>query len=126
MTQEKKAVFLLERTKDATSNIIGFYSSWKGSIEAVKRHVETTIDDEVARSREDSQDQRIGIYIQEGFLITRNEVEIEEDVAFDKIEDSEEFPTLAEELEEHHRAEDLGDVKDQHTEVEGHLFRDKN
>ena len=96
-----KAVYLLERTKDAESNIIGFYSSEKLAIKAVKRHVEATIDKAVNKSHEDSQDQHTGIYIQEGFLISKNEVEVDTLVDFEKIEDPEEF---------HHPAEDLGDL----------------
>ncbi len=99
MSNETKAVYLLERTKDAASNIIGFYSSEKLAVAAVKRHVEATIDKAVATEKRT--ETHTGIYIQEGFMISKNEVEIDDDVDFDKIEDPAEF---------HHIAEDLGDV----------------
>lgn len=97
-----KAVYLLERTKDAATVIIGFYSTEERAIEAVKRHVENTIDEAVIKSALESPSPTIGIYIQEGFLISTNEVEVDDEVNFEKIEDTEEF----------HIAEDLGDVKD--------------
>ena len=99
MSNTNKAVFLLERTKDAVSNIIGFYSSEELAIQAVKRHVEATIDKAVAVSSPGA-DQHTGIYIQEGFMISKNDVEVDDEVDFEKIEDPEEF----------HIAEDLGDL----------------
>ena len=100
MSNTTKAVFLLERTKDSTSNIIGFYSSEDLAIDAVKRLVEARID--IAVSERGPSDDHIGIYIQEGFMISKNEVEVDDNVDFEKIEDPEEF----------YIAEDLGDVKD--------------
>jgi len=112
MKNETKAVYLLERTKDLTSNIIGFYSSEELAIAAVKRHVIATIDGEIARAHKES-GLHTGLYIQEGFLISKNEVEVDEDVAFDKIEDPEEFHSdLSDQDIQYHPAEDLGDVKD--------------
>ena len=100
MSNTTKAVYLLERTKDAVSNIIGFYSSEDLAIQAVKRHVETTIDEAVNKTKLEGAELLTGIYIQEGFLISKNDVEIDDEVDFKKIEDPEEF----------HPAEDLGDV----------------
>jgi len=116
MSYTNKAVYLLERTIDAVSNIIGFYSSEELAIAAVNRHVETTINEAVTKSHE-STGQYTGIYIQEGFMISKNEVEIEDAVDFDKIEDPDEFVLdpktvgeVARDLLDHHPAEDLGDV----------------
>ncbi len=103
-----KEIHLLERTKDSTSTIIGFYSSEKLAVDSVKHHVEATIDKAVQDAHASSGSQHIGIYIQEGFLISKNEVEVDDLIDFDKIEDPEEFPG-----EGYHVAEDLGDVKDQ-------------
>jgi hypothetical protein len=94
MSDEKtKDIFLLERTKDSVSNIIGFYSSEEKAVQAVERHVlnhiRTVVTDRIV---EDPASDHLGIYIQEGFLISRNEVEIDKDADFDKIEDPEEFP----------------------------------
>ncbi len=111
MSNTNKAVYLLERTKDSTSNIIGFYSSEELAIEAVKRHVNETIDAEVLKKHDD--DRTAGIYIQEGFLISQNDVEVDDKVDFDKIEDPEEFPQaipLTDTGKQFHPAEDLGDV----------------
>lgn len=101
ISNHTKAVYLLERTKDAESHIIGFYSTEALAIAAVKRHVEKTVDEAVVKSALESDSPTIGIYIQEGFMISRNEVEVDAEVEFDKIEDTEEF----------HIAEDLGDVQ---------------
>ncbi len=113
MNNITKAVYLLERTKDAVSNIIGFYSSEELAIKAVKRHVEATIDAEIEKKHAD--DVTAGIYIQEGFLISKNDVEVDDEVDFEKIEDPDEFPFVASDEEyrnpDHHSAEDLGDVK---------------
>lgn len=112
MSNTNKAVFLLERTKDAVSNIIGFYSSEELAIAAVKRHVEATIDKAVVEAQVSSESQHTGIYIQEGFMISKNEVEIDDDVDFDKIEDPEEFHSdLSDQDIQYPVTEDLGDVK---------------
>lgn len=95
-----KDIFLLERTKDSVSNIIGFYSSEERAVEAVKRHVLAHIDEAVKESIDGSD--HVGIYISEGFLISRNEVEVDEDAEFSKIEDPQEFP--AERTPSHGRA----------------------
>jgi len=116
---ETKAIFLLERTKDDTSHIIGFYSTEKRAIEAVKRHVNATIDSAVKAAQAHGEtDRHTGIYVQEGFLISRNDVEIDTDAEFTKIEDAEEFPFPRPDplTHRHHVAEDLGDVKDPVTE----------
>ena len=112
MSNTNKAVYLLERTKDSVSNIIGFYSSEELAITAVKRHVEATIDAEVLKKHAD--DRTAGIYIQEGFMISKNEVEVDGEVDFEKIEDPDEFSPGDDELDAHlhHPAEDLGDVND--------------
>ncbi len=114
MSNQNKEIYLFERTKDAVSNIIGFYSSEELAIEAVKRHVEATIDAEIEKKHAD--DRTAGIYIQEGFMISRNEVEVDDKVDFDKIEDPEEFqsPLVPDDFhKEFHGAEDLGDVNAQ-------------
>ena len=118
MSNTNKAVFLLERTKDSVSNIIGFYSSEDLAVTAVKRHVATSINEAVTKSHAET-GLHTGIYIQEGFLISKNEVEVDDEVDFDKIEDPEEFPEPPvgdandgePQPHRHHPAEDLGDVE---------------
>lgn len=100
---DKKEIWLLERTKDLESNIIGFYSTKNNAVDAVRRYVTAVIDKAI---REESGDV-VGVYISEGFLLTRSEVEIDPDVTFAKVEDIGKFPGTHG---THHVAEDLGDV----------------
>ena len=115
----QKRIFLLERTKEATSSIIGLYNSEDRAVAAIKRLVNEMIDEHLVKAKVANKD-LMGVYISEGFLITCNHMEVDPEVAFEKIEDAEEFPEAevpypnqfkADPI-THHLAEDLGDVKD--------------
>ncbi len=105
---KRKAIWLLERTKDSESHIIGFYSTRENAIAAIRRYVNDVITDDVGATEEDAA--VVGVYISEGFLMTRNSVEVDEDVEFKKIEDPDEFNIGADVAADYHPAEDLGDV----------------
>ena len=70
-----------------------------------------TIDESVRKAHVES-GQHTGIYIQEGFMISKNDVEVDDEVDFEKIEDEDEFQkAVLSESPPYHVAEDLGDVK---------------
>jgi len=116
----EKDIFLLERTKDETSSIIGFYNTEDRAVAAIKRLVNGLIDKRLQKAKDEGNDDLMGVYLSEGFLITRNHVEVDPDVTFEKIEDAEEFPIVEpliikggpEHHAGYHPAEDLGDVSD--------------
>jgi len=89
---QEKDIYMLERTKDSTSSIIGFYNTEQRALDAIRRIIDTVIDDCVAKSKAEKSEDHTGIYVCEGFLIARNRVEVDPDVTFDKIEDAAEFP----------------------------------
>ena len=108
-----KKIWLLERTKDSESHIIGFYRDKATAVDAIHRYVTQCITDALTKHEEGTN--VIGVYISEGFLLTSSQVEIDAEIGFAKIEDAQEFPDAVVEParpDKHHIAEDLGDVKD--------------
>jgi len=117
MSNLTKEIFLLERTKNSSSTIIGFYSSEENAIQAVRRHIQASITHDIEESRTKEKGQvpigaHLIISIREAFLITRNEVEIDKGAEFAKIEDPDQFPQAIPLGNAFHVAEDLGDIKD--------------
>ncbi len=116
---DKKDVFMLERTKDSESFIIGFYNTEDRAVDAIKRVVNKMIDDGLQKAKTEGSVDHAGVYLSEGFLISRNHVEVDPTVAFEKIEDPTEFPqddayNKGDTLIKYHPAEDLGDVDGDH------------
>lgn len=102
---KKKSIWLLERTQDAASHIIGFYSTKEHAVNAVRRYVRGLIDKAIAEGNGSV----VGVYISEGFLLTRSEVEVDPEVDFTKVE--EKFPTIHP-GNGHPVVEDLGDINE--------------
>ena len=92
-----KEIWLLEKTKGEETQIQGFYSTRGFAIDAIRRKVNDIISKEVTTESKDV----VGVYVSVGFLLTRAVVEVDEAVAFEKIETGDEY----------HTAEDLGDVQ---------------
>lgn len=118
---KKQDIYMLERTKDATSSIIGFYNTEERAIDAIRRAVNGLIDKGIAKVKAEGSEDLTGVYISEGFLITRSRAEVDPGVEFDKMEDPEEFPVVEKAVTKAYPDDRPGQLTEG-----GHMYRDRN